>query len=103
MNYDNFKTYFHILEQAIKNSDALSVALVDDHGITSKWDIFIESYMKLFSDACDDDANWISWYVYENDMGKAGLKAKASSKYELKPVRTVKQLYDLIERSKLTS
>jgi hypothetical protein len=43
-----------------------------------------------------DKAGWLSWFIYDNDCGKAGRAARLSSNRRLMPIRTPMQLAKLI-------
>lgn len=42
-----------------------------------------------------DDADWVDWYVYENDSGAKGYEAGYDK--NLKPIKTEEDLLELIE------
>lgn len=43
-----------------------------------------------------DSGEWISWFVFDNEYGRSGLKAGYGG--NLKPIKNVDDLIDLIER-----
>jgi len=61
-----------------------------------KQEAFIVSLMEKVS---GDKYQWISWYVYDNDWGKGGLKANNPGE-KGKKIDTYKKLYDMINYKK---
>jgi rhamnogalacturonyl hydrolase YesR len=45
-----------------------------------------------------DQSDWLSWFIYDNDCGKAGREAKVGTHMKLKPIRTPRQLAELITK-----
>jgi hypothetical protein len=43
-----------------------------------------------------DQCGWINWFIYDNDYGKAARAAKVGERMKLKPIRTPRQLAELI-------
>ncbi|CAB4156129.1 hypothetical protein UFOVP674_49 [uncultured Caudovirales phage] len=43
-----------------------------------------------------DRSDWLYWFIYDNDCGKAGRAAKVGERMKLKPIRTPRQLAKLI-------
>ena len=43
-----------------------------------------------------DKSGWLSWFIYDNDYGKAGRAAKVGERMKFKPIRTPMQLAELI-------
>ena len=44
-----------------------------------------------------DRDEWLSWYVYENDMGAKGMQAKAASWKAMRSIKSASHLAKLIE------
>jgi hypothetical protein len=44
-----------------------------------------------------DTDEWLSWYIYENDMGAQGMKAAAASWKSMRAIKSASQLAKLIE------
>lgn len=53
---------------------------------------------KAVSKLVDDQDEWLAWYRFDNDMGKAGREAMIGGKY--RKVRTLKQLARVIVESR---
>jgi hypothetical protein len=47
-------------------------------------------------DLIDDENRWISWYIWDNECGERGLKAGGLKKIGMKPIKTTKDLAELI-------
>jgi hypothetical protein len=45
----------------------------------------------------DDTGGWLSWYCWDNSMGKKAHKAKAPSWKKFKKVKTLKDLCKIME------
>lgn len=59
---------------------------------------FLDSYTKLLTEATGDTNDWISWFVWNNEFGGDGLEAGYDGK--LKKIKTVSDLWNLIEEGK---
>ena len=46
-----------------------------------------------------DDYDWIEWFIMENDCGRKGMRASPRNGAKLRPIRTVKQLAQIIRQS----
>ncbi len=44
-----------------------------------------------------DEYDWLDWFIYENDCGKKGYEA--GEKGNLKPVKTIEDILEIIESS----
>jgi len=65
-------------------------------GVVEFGNYFIDAYINVLEKSFGDNFNWISWFVFENDFGKKGMQAKASPDKKLVKIKTVKQLYRII-------
>ncbi len=54
---------------------------------------FIDDYISLLEKSVNDNYNWVSWFVFENDFGKKKLKAILPGGRKVK-IASEKQLYD---------
>jgi rhamnogalacturonyl hydrolase YesR len=43
-----------------------------------------------------DQSDWLSWFIYDNDCGKLGREARVGTRIKMKPIRTPRQLAELI-------
>ena len=44
-----------------------------------------------------DSDEWLSWFIYENDMGAKGMQAKAASWKAMRAIKSASHLAKLIE------
>lgn len=58
--------------------------------------IFLQ-YTNLVAEKVGDKDNWLDWFLYDNDAGRNGFEAKASSWKEMRKIQTIENLLDLIE------
>ena len=95
-----FELYINNLKQFFEEQKKLE-AVIDAISPTSTGVVefggkFVDDYIKVLSRLVDDDFDWVSWFVFENDFGKKGMEAKGSSGSKLIKIKTVKQLYNII-------
>lgn len=57
-----------------------------------------EAFIRVVSELAGDRNNWIDWYIYENDFGKK--KHEAGYDGNRKPIKTTRQLLDLINEGR---
>jgi hypothetical protein len=48
----------------------------------------------------DEDAEWLGWYCWENNMGERSLTAQAASWKRMRKIKNLSALLDLIEADK---
>ena len=60
------------------------------------WATF-DKYTDTLAAVVDDTGGWLSWYCWDNSMGKKAHKAKAPSWKKFKKVKTLKDLCKIIE------
>jgi hypothetical protein len=56
-----------------------------------------EAYTDSVSQIVGDDDEWLSWFIWDNDCGKRGLKAKAASWKRERPIKTAQDLVEIVE------
>ena len=93
MNKQQFKVDMEKLIKAVKADNEKSDKLYDYCGGT------VESWcMELVADLMDriysPKDNWISWWIWETDMGKSKMKAGYDGKTKI--IKTVEDLWWLI-------
>jgi hypothetical protein len=97
MTLKEFKKYFNVLEEMIKDNDkkqdAIEVLCSDGYPVYDGE--HVTRYIELLAFAVGDQSEWIMWYVYENNLGKSGMKAGFKDKLE--KVDTVDKLYNVIK------
>lgn len=57
--------------------------------------IFMEHYMDLLAEKIGIGADWLGWFVWDNELGKKKLEAKAGSWPKPKPIPDVKSFAKL--------
>lgn len=75
--------------------EALTILSPDSHFYLSLGDDLVSQFIKNMREKYGDKADWIGWFVFENDYGEKGLEA--GNKGKEKPVRTAKDLLKLIK------
>ena len=77
--------------------DALKPTLDPDPGSPFYTAVFelLETAIAATAAAVGDTADWLDWFVHDNDCGRKGNEAGYSDR--LKPIRTVEDLLDLVE------
>lgn len=89
------------LEKNVKKNDRITDALIrygfsiDAFAIRELGELASLS-IKIASVAIGDKYEWVSWYVYENDLGKK--KFEAGRDGNMKPVCSWDDLLDVIEQ-----
>ena len=58
----------------------------------------LDRYIRLLEEVVGDCSNMISWYVFDNDLGKNKFTATVGS--ESYKIKNLKDLYNLIETNK---
>jgi hypothetical protein len=60
--------------------------------------VFLDNYIRLLSEMVGDDDNWISWYVFDNDLGMRKMEAGYDG--HVVKITSIDMLWKLIELSK---
>jgi hypothetical protein len=60
------------------------------------WTTF-DQYTDTLAAMIGDDGSWLSWFCWDNGMGKKGHKAKAASWKRLRKINNIKDLCKIIE------
>ncbi len=60
------------------------------------WLLF-DAYMDAKAQNLGDTEGWLAWFLWDNDAGKKGLKAKAASWKKERPIKNLHDLAALIE------
>ena len=92
ITYDEFKKY---IEKIIANEEYIDKLSALDINI---WEhlTYSELCVRLLEKLVDDeDAGWISWWLWENEMGKGELQVFDKNDKEI-PSQTIKDLWNLI-------
>ena len=64
--------------------------------LTPMWDMF-NSYTDLVAKQVGDEDNWLAWFAWDNYFGDSKLEAGATNWKKPRPIKTLKDLLDLIE------
>jgi hypothetical protein len=59
----------------------------------------LDAYTDTLATLVGDNYGWMGWYQCENEWGEKELVAKARMSDKLRPIRNIKDLARLIERS----
>jgi hypothetical protein len=63
-------------------------------------DALFEAYTKTLGELLGDELDWLTWYAYDNAMGKNGLSAGYGHAPRLKKIKTLEDLLWVIEGSR---
>lgn len=79
-----------------KLKEVMKVISPTSTGVVEFGSEFIDAYINLLEKSFDDNFQWISWFIFENDFGRKGMEAKGSSDKKLTKIKTVRQLYNIM-------
>lgn len=57
----------------------------------ANWRMF-DAYSRLVAKEVGDEADWLSWFIYENACGEKGFSASSGPGDMMIPIKTVEQL-----------
>ena len=104
MNYIEFLTALNSLKLFFKEQEKLDKVLKvispSSTGVCEFGNKFVDDYIRILAVAVNDNNDWVSWFVFDNDFGKKGLEVRLKSEEKLHKIHTVKQLYNLIKEDK---
>ena len=84
MTYQQFYYSMLNLKEFIKEQDKLNAVIKvispTSTGVVEFGNKFIDDYIRIVEDALNDPANWVSWFVFDNDFGKKKLKVVVNGK-----------------------
>ena len=78
--------------------EALKILSPNNSGIIEFGSKFIDQYIQTLSDVLDDDWQFISWYVFENEFGSKGLTAKSEKWSKSRVIDTPEKLLKLLDK-----
>jgi hypothetical protein len=93
------------IEKVVVHHDLLDyewdrlIKVVGNHDMPlfeQSWKVF-DAYVEAVSAMVGDECGWISWFISDNECGLKALSARAGKGKHLAPIRTIKQLVELIE------
>jgi hypothetical protein len=95
MTYKEFQHAIVCLEEFYKERQRIDdlAHAISPHSTLEFGAKFIDDYVWLLETAMNDEDQWISWFVFENDFGRKGLTCKINDK-EYK-ITTAKKLYNV--------
>ena len=91
--------------QCVKSTREMESQLIKLFGFADGpfWEVIWDglcSYQTLLEEVVGDKGEHISWFIYDNDMGRCGLEAGV--KGNMKPIKTVDDLIWLITHEATT-
>jgi len=97
ISYDDFHYALTKLKKFLDEQDKLTqvINVIAPSGtcVCEFGNEFIDDYINLLECSVNDDSNWVSWFVFENEFGKKGLIINIDNKkYKIK---SDKLLYDV--------
>lgn len=78
-------------------SDVIRVIAPTSTGVVEFGSEFIDDYINVLSDAVGDEEGWISWFVFENEFGSAGLSASING--EKRTITNARELWAIIKEA----
>lgn len=105
MNYKEFKAKMEVLvkfyQKQGRAESLLSEALdVDGYIRISFGDELASEYQKILGEAVGDSSDWIGYWLWECDMGKEPGGWSKKDEDALRPMKTLKNLWDAIQETK---
>ncbi len=98
LDYQNFYYAIHNLKKFMKKQDKLDAVLKviapSGTSVCEFGNEFIDDYIRLLEQSVNDQSNWVSWFVFENDFGAKKMKVKLPNGKEYK-IASEKLLYDI--------
>jgi len=97
MEFDKFHGKMMALDRHFTEIEAVQDAfrtMLDGHYVYNIGEEIINEYVNMLADQVGDTANWINWFIWENDFGKRGHEAGYDG--EMTSIRTIDDLYRLI-------
>jgi hypothetical protein len=100
MNKDLFATKIGEIYRFNDELDALNthIGAIAPGAVCEYGARFLDDYIRILSELVGDDNGWISWYVFDNELGKRGFEAGYDG--NVVKITSVDMLWELIELSK---
>ena len=86
---NNLKAFF---EEQDRLGIIVKIISPTSTGVVEFGDKFVDDYIKLLEIAINDQTEMISWFIYENDFGRNGLKVTFEGE-QPKEINTAIDLY----------
>ena len=96
MKYKEFKKLLDLIQKQDSKVDALSKLKIDVLDFVDPYHMIMNMLIKEIYG--ENGLDWFSWYVYENDMGKAGLEAWDEEGNKI--CYDAKSLWELLEQNR---
>jgi len=94
MTYNEFKTACDKLKDFFAEQDRLQkvveVISPDSNGVIEFGNWFVDAYVNLMAIALNDEHDWVSWFVFDNDFGRKKLSINDH------PITNEKTFYNFI-------
>lgn len=95
---NRFKPILTYLEERDRANEGLKLLASTSYCSIDIGGNLLDRYIRLLEEVVGDSLNMISWYVFDNDLGKNKFTVSVGSKsYKIK---NLKDLYNLIEAIK---
>ena len=96
MKYKEFKKLLDLIQKQDSKVDALSKLKIDVLDFVDPYHMIMNTLIKEIYG--ENGLDWFSWYVYENDMGKAGLEAWDEKGNKI--CYDIKSVWEFLEQNK---
>lgn len=107
MTRDEAETLLSRWRDRFKDIQSVFDAACELHGGDgeSRWAKAVYSafagYTEMLAIVVGDDDGWLDWFLWENSAGRNKLEAKAASWDKPRPIKTVRDLVDVIFDTKV--
>jgi hypothetical protein len=98
MKYNQFEKYINCLKEFFdeqeKLDNVLKVIAPSGTSVCEFGNKFVDDYIDLMENALNDDAHWISWFVFDNNFGNKKLTIMIGNNYH--KISSTKKFYDVV-------
>lgn len=89
-------SHFQALQSFMDDMRELFGIMTEGRFENTVWGVF-NDYTNLVSDKVGDDHHeWLDWFLWDNEAGKRAFEAQAASWTKPRPIKTLSDLYDVI-------
>lgn len=93
---ERWLAHFKLLQNLMDDMRALFGTMTEGRFENTVWNVFNE-YTNLLADKVGDTYHeWLGWYLWDNDAGNRGLEAQIPAWSEPRPIKTLADLYAVI-------
>jgi len=104
ISFDEFERLFNPIQQFLEErdniNDALKTIYPSSHVFDEHGSYLLEHYIDLLENYLELESGWISWFVFDNDMGKneleAGIDIIDNGIDIIDKIKNLQDLYDLL-------